>query len=139
MKKSHLSLGKNKNIAVCIGIGLLVSLIISVGLTIGLTSLIQNGKLSENGATPVFIIRLIATLAGGLLGAGLFGKKFLPVIGAISAGYLIVLLAMGIILFDGSFHKLWMGALSVAVGAAIAILIKLKPQTTRKKALRYTR
>lgn len=139
MKKSYLSMGKDKNLTICIGMGLLISLVISVILTIGLTSLIQNGKLSESGEMPAFIIRVIATLAGGLLGAGLSTKKFLPVIGAISAGYLLVLLGMGIILFDGSIHKLWLGILSVAIGAMIAILIKLKPQTTRKKTLRYTK
>ncbi len=138
MKKSYLSAGK-KSMLFCIGMGLVTALSISAVLTIGLTSLIQNGKLNENGMAGVFIIRVIATLAGGLLAAGLSDKKFLPVIGAVSAGYLVFLLGIGIVWFDGSFHKLWQGILSVGIGTAIACLTRLKPQRTRRKVFRYAK
>ena len=139
MKKLHLSAGKNKSMVLCVGVGLLTALVISVALTLGLTSLVQNGTLSENGSLGVFLIRVIATFIGGLLGAGLADKRFLPVIGTIWAGYLLVLLGTGVILFDGTFHQFWQGVLSTAIGAAIALLIKLKPQSKSKKTIRYTK
>lgn len=139
MKKKHLTAGKNKNMITCIGLGLLTAMIISVVLTLGLTSLVEKGKLSENGNFGVFLTRMIAVAAGGLVGAGLSDKKFLPIIIVTSSAYLIVLLAIGILLFDGSFHKMWLGVLSILIGAIIALLIKLKPQTNRKRAMRYTK
>lgn len=139
MKKTHLSIGKNKNMVICIVSGLLAALLISVIFTIGLTSLIEKGELSENGFFGVFLTRLIATVVGGLLSAGLADKKLLPTIIATSAAYLLVLLGVGIVLFDGSFYKLWIGVLSVAIGAVVALLIKLKPQTSRKKPVRIAR
>jgi len=137
MKKIHLSVGNDVGLITCIGAGVLTTLLISVALTMGLTSLIQNERLSENGETGVFLIRVIATLVGGLLGAWLSGKKMLLVIGVISGGYLMFILGLGVVVFDGSFDKLWLGVLSVVVGAVIALLIKLKHQSPRKRTTRY--
>ena len=81
----------------------------------------------------------MAVLIGGLLGAGLSKDKYLIVISAVALGYIIVLLALGIILFDVSINNIGTGVLSVAIGAGIALLIKLKRQTTRKKVLRYAK
>ncbi len=139
MKKMRFSVGKNNGVIFCVGTGMLVSLLLSAVLTIGMTSLIQNGKLSENGSIIVFFVRAIAVLIGGLFGAGLSKDKYLIVIFCIALSYMIVLLVLGIIMFDVSFNNLGAGVLSIAIGATVALLIKLKPQTTRKKALRYAK
>ena len=139
MKRTHLSIVKNMNIAICITAGLLAALFVSIILTIGLTSMIEKGKISGDGIFGSFLVRSIATVVGGLLSAGLSDKKLLLTIITTSAAYLLILLGIGIILFDGSFCNLWMGVFSVALGAVIALLIKLKPQTNRKKSVRIAR
>ena len=138
MKKKH-TITENNNIFACIGIGLLVTILISLMMTIALTSLIQKGKISENGNAFIFIIRVTATIVGCLLGSGLSKKSILPVIGAISAGYFIVLLSMGLLFLDGSLNKVWQGILSVIIGGAIACMVKLKPQSSGKKAKRWVK
>ena len=123
----------------CVGIGTLVSLIISVLLSVVLTSLIGKGSLNENQLLDVFLIRMIAVLIGGILGAEISNQKPLPVIGVISAAYLLVLLAIGILLFNGSIRNFGISVLSVFAGMIGALVIKLKPQRIRKKATRIAR
>ena len=139
MKRTYLSFGKNENMLSCIAAGLFASLVVSVVLMIGLTCLIEKGKLNDNEYLAVFITRLIATIAGGLLSARLAEKKLLLNVVTTSAAYLLVLLSVGIVLFDGVFDKFWIGVLSVVIGVVIVLLIKLKPQTNRKKLTRTAR
>ena len=139
MKRLHISAGGNKNIITSVGLGLLSALIISIVLTILQTSLIDKGKMNDNGLAGVFLIRIIATAIGGLIGSGLSGSKSLLTIVITAATYFVVLLVVGIVLFDDTFQKFWMGVLSVVIGAVVALLIKLKSQTTRKKAFRFNK
>lgn len=139
MKQLHLSGEKSKNVLTSIGVGLLVALVITIFLTTVLTSLVQNKKIDEKEIISVFLIRFIATLIGGMSGTVSSDKKLLPIIGGISAIYLLILVGVGIVLFDGVISKLWLGALSVAFGGAIVLLIRVKSQTTSKKAMRYAK
>ena len=139
MIRSHKSVDKKRNMVTCVGIGTLVSLIISVLLSVVLTSLIGKGSLNENQLLDVFLIRMIAVLIGGILGAEISNQKPLPVIGVISAAYLLVLLAIGILLFNGTIRNFGISTLSVFAGMICALVIKLKPQRIRKKATRIAR
>lgn len=139
MKKKHAIKDRNQSIVTCIGIGLVASVIISLILIIAVTSLIQKGKLNENGNLGVFIIRTVAALIGSLLGAGLSQKKVLPVIGSIAGGYFFVLLSVGLLFLDGSFSNVWQGLVSVVIGGALACIIKLKPQRSRRKKVRFAK
>lgn len=139
MKQNHTIVGSNKSIITCIGIGLASSIVISLVCTIGLSSLIQKGKINEDGGLAILIIRTISAAAGCLFATSLYKKKTLPIIGAVCGGYFIVLLAVGLVFLDGSLYKVWQGILSVVVGAVIACLIKLKPQKTGRKALRRSK
>ena len=137
MKKMYSLKGNDNGIVFCVCVGIVVALIISAVLSIGLTSLIEKGKLDENGATGVFFVRFVSMLAAGLIGTGLSAKKLLPIIVAIAAGYLLVLVGAAILFFDGSLKGIFGGLLSVAAGAVVALVIRLKPQTTRNKLIRY--
>ena len=139
MKKLRTTSGKEKSIITCVVIGLITTILLSFILTIVLTSFVQKGQLAEDGNAGVFITRIIATLTGGLVGAGFSKKKFLPVIGTISLGYFVILISIGLLLLDGSLNNLWHGLLSTLIGGIIACLIKLKPQTTRKKRIRLAK
>ncbi len=139
IKQRKVSMGKHSAIA-GIAIGMAVVLVISFVLTAGLTSLIINGKLSEGTAGVfVFVIRAISVLAGGLVATTLVKERCLPIVGAVAAVYLLVLLGTGIAAFDGSFKNFIPGIMSVLIGGILACMIKLKPQKKRKTTARYTR
>lgn len=121
-------------------IGIIVASFVSFLLLIGLTSLIVNGTVNEVGTgSYIFIIRTIAAAIGCLTGTVLMKGKYLLIAGAIALGYMIVLLAMGIVLFDSSFKNILSGAASVLLGGAVACFVVLKPLKKSKPAARYRR
>ena len=110
-------------------IGFVVSVVISVVATALFANLALNGKLEDRLAgTVVFIVRLISVAGGGLIGTGVSKEKNLTVVGCVSGAYLLTLLAVGIVLYDGSFNNFGSGLLSVLLGGVVAALIRLKPQ-----------
>ncbi len=139
MKKTHFFVGKNHNTIGCIGLGVLTAVITSIALSLVLTSLIAKGNIEMNGHIGVFLTRVFSVAIGGIVGTGLQGKKLLPIIIAISTVYLVILLVMGAIVFDAAFQRLWMGTVSVFLGAAISLLFKLKPQRNCRKAIRLAK
>jgi len=139
MKKTRGIEKNNKSIVVCVFMGLLATVLVSLIMSVIITGMIQKGTLSENGNIGVFTTRVIATMMGSLLGAAMTRKNILFVIGVIAAGYYIVLLVLGLLFFDGSLDNVWQGFVSIIIGGCIACLIKLKPQRTRRKHIRFAR
>ena len=104
----------------------------SVVLTALVSVLVLNGSIKENGsAYAVFAIRALSVAIGALIGTGLAEEKLLPVIGVITAGYILILLAFGIVLFDGSFYRFGAGLMSSIIGGAVAAIIRLKPKKSK--------
>lgn len=112
-----------------ITIGTVIAAAISFLLSMGLTSLIAKGSISESSpGVYIFIIRSLSVLAGCLLATWIVKEKNLQIIGIVSCLYLLILLGVGIIMYDGSFHNFGLGLLSVILGGGIACIIKLIPQ-----------
>ena len=137
MKGIHISSSKNKNIFICTGLGLATALIISTAASFVLTSLIEKSNMNESGQLGVFLTRIISVAIGGLVGTGLSDNKLLPIIIAVSVTYLTILIAIGVILFDASIKSLGLGLSSILIGAAISLLIKLKPQRRGRKMTQF--
>jgi len=139
-QKKHTSVFGGRSTVFCTAIGVAVAVIVTALLSAGLTSLVMNGTIAEKATSPyIFVIRLLAVLFGGLLGAGLSDGKILPVVGLITGVYIVILLSVGIAAYDGSFYNFGTGLFSTLIGGVIACLIKLKPQMRPKRAIRYTR
>ena len=120
-----------------IGIGAAVAIILSALLTAALAGLIGNGKLAERAVdVSLPIIRFLSVLIGGLIGTSVSKEKVLPVIGGVSLGYLILLIALGIAIYDGSFHGFGLGVLSVGIGALAVTGIRLKANSKQKHRVR---
>ena len=136
MKKVHTFNRKEKTLIFSVCVGIAVALIISTILSIGLAFLVQNGKMEENEIIGVFLIRVVAVFVGVLVAATTSANKLLPITGIIATGYLFVLLVVAILFFDGTIKQIWSGVSSVVIGAAVALVIKLKPKTIRNKSLR---
>ena len=128
--------GRATWLTVLIGVG--VALACSALMSAGLTSLVMNGHVElKDTAVVVFIIRALSALVGGLLASSLTKEKFLLVIGLTAAGYLLVLLGLGITVFDGSFRNFGGGVLSAIAGGTSACMIRLKPPARKKHAYKY--
>ena len=110
-------------------IGTAVATAISFLLSMGLTSLIGKGSVPENGSgVYIFLIRSLSVLLGSLLSTAIIKEKNLQTIGIVTAAYLIILLGIGIVAYNGSFHNFGIGLLSVLAGGGIACIIKVIPQ-----------
>lgn len=121
-------------------IGTIIATAISVGLTALLANLVLKGSVEESGTGwYVFGIRLLSVAVGSLVGTGLADEKILPVIGVVSGGYLVALLALGIVFFDGSFRQFGLGLLSVLIGGGLACAVRLMPRKSNKRAVRTRR
>ena len=121
-------------------IGIVTSSIISIFLTVALTSLVMNGGIGELATDPyIFAIRTVATAIGCFVGNVLMKGKFLLITGMVALGYLVILLGMGIILYDGSFKNILSGGVSVLIGGMVACLAVLKPLKKSKHKVRYGR
>ncbi len=139
-RNKHLGAVVNRSAATSIGIGVGGAVAVSALLSMGLSSLVINGAIQETTTSRyIFAIRALSVLIGGLLGAGIAKGKYLPVIGLTTLGYLIVLLGVGIAMYDGSFQNFGAGIVSVLAGGIIACILKLKPQRKSKRNARYIR
>lgn len=132
------NISKSMTTGVCIGIG--IALLISALLTTGLTSLIINENTGENGCGIfIFTIRAVSILIGGIIATVIYQEKYLPVIGITALGYLVILLGIGIVVYDGSFQHFGSGIISVLTGSLLAWAIRLKPKTKSKYLKKYTK
>lgn len=128
----------NKNTKVlggAIGIGLAV--LLSVLLSALLANLVISGSLQEqNASIAIFLIRTLSVLVGGFVAATISEGKTLPIIGIVGLGYLAILIAFGIIFYDGFFKGFLGGLLSAFVGCALACAIKLKPIKNKRHKIK---
>ena len=121
-------------------IGIMSALVISLLVSLALTSFAINGSISEDSiGIYIFAIRMISTLLGGLIGTGITKGRYIPVIGLITGGILVVLLGWGIVFCDGQFQNVGSGALSVLIGCVAVVLLKLSPTKKRGRVARITR
>ena len=120
--------------------GGVIALLISVFLTALAANFILNGHFSEKSAVAViFVIRTISLLVGALIGASLLKQNYLKVVAIIAAEYLIALVGMGIVFFDGSFKNFLLGTVSVVIGGVAALLILQAPKSNRLKLKKLAR
>lgn len=128
---------RKRSTVLCIAVGFVVSAVISLIITVGMTSLALSGTLAIGAMDiAIFFVRVLSVLVGGLIGAGLHKEKTLMVIGIIAGCYLVLITAVGIVAFDGSVKNLGTGMLSVIVGGAIGCLIRLSAQKKTRYPIR---
>ena len=138
--KTRAGSSSGRSIVFISAVGIIIALTLSFFLSAGLTSLVMSNKLSESSTSPfTFAIRTVAVLAGALIGTVFAKDKYFVNIGIIALGYLIILLGLGITLYDGSFQNFGTGILSVIVGGSIGYLIRLKSQNKTRRTKKSKR
>ena len=129
---------EKKSIGYGVGIGVAVSVVISVLLLCLLSCLMIKQRLSEHTAgIAVFIIRFLAINLGTLIGSKLTKENGVIVIAAITTAYLVILLGLGIVAYEGVFRNFGTGLFSVLIGAGVSTAIVLKPQRKSKRTIKY--
>lgn len=125
-------------IGISIAAGAAIAVVITVLMSIGLTSLVINGQIAESDtAFIVFIIRAVSVMIGGMIASALSKEKILITIGITAIGYLLIVVALGIIFYDGLFQNFVSGMISVAVGAVCACVLRLKTPRKKKHSVKY--
>lgn len=138
MKRNKLQTSKTGTLASAIAAGVIAASLLSVLLTALLTNLALNGSLGENSISAfVFLVRAISVLLGSLIGGMVLKRKFLLQVGLTALSYLVVLLAAGIVFYDGSFKRFLSGAASVLTGGVAALLILQRPKIKRHRSVKY--
>ena len=133
--KTHLPGKTNSTMTMGVLIGTVVSLLMSFVLVSVTANLITGNKIPEESARwIVFFTRAISVLVGVMIGTGLTKEKLLITVGAILGSYLLFLMGLGIVIYNGSFQNFWTGILSVLIGGAAGWLIRLKLQNKPRRA-----
>ena len=117
-----------------IGIGTLVSLVVSLIGTGIYAWMLSREHVSENG-TPyaTVIILLMSTVLGSVIANGVVKEKRLVVSLLASAGYLLVLLACTALFFGGRYQGVGVTALVVLAGSGSVALIGAKSKNAHTK------
>lgn len=132
MGNKHKAPKAAKSLTSAIIVSVIAATILSVALSALLASLILNGSLSEKAVgTAILAVRSVSLLAGALVGGAMLKQKILPQVGFTALGYLLVLLGIGIVFYDGSFNEFWSGIASVLVGGTGAFVILLRSTKQR--------
>ena len=137
MKK--MTLGKKQLVssggAIAVGVG--ISVLITLLLTAGLAALIISSKLQElTVGIIVALIRAIAVFLGVMITTKIKQDKILQSTGIVAGLYVLIILGLGIVLYDGSFNSLGIGLLSILVGGLAAYLIRIKPNKRKHTSRR---
>ncbi len=125
-----------RSFAAGVSIGTLVSLMLSVFLAMIIAALILNERIGERAIEYIApIIMLLSTLTGCIIAGQLIDEKLAVASGVTGIIYLLILVGVGILFFDGGFHNLWTSILSIAIGCVIscAICIRGKGSRTKRK------
>ena len=137
-QKKYAVTGRGHGLGTNLLFGVGASLIVSLLLSLLLTSITINGSITEDHAGKfVFAARAVSVLIGGLVSAGMEKGKYIPVIGMTALGYLLVVMGVGILFFDGGFREFGTGLISVVIGGCLACVIKLVRWSKPNRAAKY--
>ena len=138
--KFRTEVSTNNSVVLGISLGIVAALIISLLLTTGMTSLVLGGKMNERLLQVfIFAIRSIALFVGVILGTALTREKYIAATGAITVGYMLLLMGLGIAVYDGTFCGFGSSVISIAVGAAVGYLFRLKLQNKPRRKKRISK
>lgn len=133
--KSRMRVTQSQSAMVGALIGIVISLAISLIFVVAMTSMVINNKFVERSlGWSIFVVRMISALVGTLVGTGLAKEKCAITIAIITVGYLVVLIGLGIVIFDESFKNFGAGLVSTIFGGIVGFLIRLKLQNKPRRS-----
>lgn len=123
-----------------IGKGILLAVLIAT-LSAGVYAFLIHRGTAPEGSTTIwsFATLAVATLLSCLISSGGIGEKCAVVCGITAAAFAFVLLAIGILFFDGGVQGLGGNIAAIAVGGLAACLLKAKKPSSKVKFKKRSR
>ena len=132
--------GSGKTLVVSAEIGVGTALMVTALLSALAAIVTLNGGIKEDQMGLLsFGIRMVAVFVGGIIGGVAAKEKGLIVVGAIALVYLVILIGVGIAVYETSFQNFVSGVASVAAGGAAACVTRLKSSKNRRHTVRRRR
>ncbi len=128
---------ENHSFINAVWVGVSISLLLSIVLAMLLAVLVVSERFSENSikyAVPV--ITMIGTMIGSMVAGKKHNEKLAILAAAVGGIYLFLLVAVGVLFFDGGFHNLGLRLLSTAVGCVCSCAICIRGKGSGKKRKR---
>ena len=123
MAKKRIVNKKEASLPAGIGIGLAVSIVITLLAAGVLAYLISNETLQESAiGAGALIIQLISTAGGGITAYSLIKRQRVLVCGILALCYFLVLLGMTALIFGGQYRGVGSAILAVLGGGILAVL-----------------
>ena len=135
----HISTQKNKTVISCVVIGTIAAILISVILSAILVFIIQSKKTSDSVMPHLFAIRFISVLLGALIGTQINNEKSLTEASLITGAYILILLCLGIMFFEGQFNQIVTGVIAGIGGGVLSCLIRLKSKKNKNHVYKVKR
>lgn len=132
MKRKHVKIGFSAGLAA----GWFSSVIITVICATVVTHMILSEMIEEGSLNVmVGIILSIASIVGAVVSSSLLKEKYLPVCMGTGACYLLTLLAMTALVFEGQYQSVGIGTVIILLSCGLTAIIqtKLRKKTTWKK------
>lgn len=135
----HISAQKNKTVIFGVVIGTIAAILLSVILSAILVTMIQSKKTSDSVTPQLFAIRFISVMVGCLIGTQInYEKCFIETL-LITGAYILILLCLGIMFFDGQFHQIATGVLASIGGGVLSCLFRLKSMKNKNQVYKTKR
>ena len=135
----HISTQKNKTVISCVVIGTIAAILISVILSAILVFIIQSKKTSDSVMPHLFAIRFISVMLGALIGTQINNEKSLTEASLITGAYILILLCLGIMFFEGQFNQIVTGVIAGIGGGVLSCLIRLKSKKNKNHVYKVKR
>ena len=121
---------KKPSLPAAAGIGLIVSMVASLLITMITSICIMNEYIELNGAIYIVIIGQFICAFTGVLTAGKIAPENKMIACVVSAGaFFLIMLGIGMLLFDGVGRTALWGLLSCAAGSILGIFFIFKAQS----------
>lgn len=131
--------GTAKSMPAGLAFGWMAELLVTAAACLLLAMLILNGRAGwEAMGYGVMVILLLSSYLGAAISCKLVERRKLLVCALSGAIYLLTLMAIVVLFFDGSFDAIWATAMLIAGGAAAAALMHCHeaPEKSRRRKKR---
>lgn len=127
MKKIHSKSEKDTGIIRHIGLGILISLICAVLMSIILAVMTEKEIISVDTA-PSFVVAIhaISVFIGSIISLAFEKGRIASIAGAVATSYLLLLLCANMLIYSSGFRGLGGGVISTYAGSLVAVMIKSK-------------
>lgn len=137
MKKTSPMGKKDGSVVINIALGVLISLISMLLLSVLLTVIVEKETVSFSSVSAFTIaIHIISVFIGTIVSVTLEKGRIAIVAGIVSGAYFVVLLCANMLIFSAGFDGVGAGILSILAGGLFSVLVKGKLMGKKKHKIK---